>query len=117
MKTALELVMQAIITAQWSNNSNGDVEAPTGHFAIVERPSHPGELNDMLAAIEDMDDPDNIDMIHAFEDAEPGFYAVVEDSNGLVHITGPHTQQEATEWFTKAEDAYAEWNAQDENDV
>lgn len=109
MKTALELAMQAIISAGWNNQSDGDVEAPTGHFAIVERPAHPGELNDILAAIEDQDDPDNIHMIHAFEELQAGFYEVVETDMGHVHIAGPVTSEQATEWFQGEQHAFTMW--------
>lgn len=117
MKTALELAMQAIISAGWNIQSDGEVDSPTGHFAIVERPAHPGELNDMLAAIEDQEDPDNIHIIHAFEELNAGFYEVIEDSNGLVHINGPVSREQANTWFHATESAYSQWNVEDPSDV
>ena len=109
--------MQAIISAGWNNQSNGETDSPTGHFAIVERPSHPGELNDILQAIEDLEDPDNDYLIEAFETLAPGFYEVIEDSIGLVHINGPVSSEQASVWFNATQSAYDQWLAQDGDDV
>ena len=112
MKTALESIMQALITAGWNNKSNGDVESPTGHYAVVEIPKDDNELADMVDAILDMATGAEI---VALCTSGRGFYTVTENSYGHVFINGPYTEKQTTEWFESKDDAYGEWVG-DDND-
>lgn len=106
MKTPFESVVQAIITAGWSNQSDGDVDAPTGHFAIVEVPALDKELADMVDALLDTVDGEEV---VALCTAERGHYMVVETSEGQVHITGPFKEAPAKFWFLSMQKTLEEW--------
>lgn len=101
MKSKTERAMQALITAGWANGSTGEVEAPTGHVAIVDLTTERAMMAQVLAdAGEEEGDLDAI---------RPGWYVVVEDDQGNVGVTGPVSQAEAESSLRRAEAAYAEW--------
>jgi hypothetical protein len=104
MKTALEAVLQAMITGGWANESDGEVEAPTGHFARVSNSE--AELSEVVQAFED------VITAYGMEDTREliGHFLVVEDSQGFVHVKGYDNPIELTRDFQALQDAYAEWN-------
>lgn len=95
MKTDLVNLMQTAITQGWANQSDGDVESPTGYFARVEIGADWEEMRDALEY--DGDKP------------KDGHYCVVEDSNGSVWIDGPYGEIYAEQWFARNEAAYGVW--------
>lgn len=103
MKTAIELAMQAIISAGFNETSDGDVESPTGHFAVIERPEDPKELAGILESINDPEEQE------AFSAHEVGFYEVIENSQGFVYINGPVDRATAMVWFNANQYAYTLW--------
>jgi hypothetical protein len=89
-----------LITAGWNVSSDGHVEAPQGFFAIVEIPSHPGELRDMMEALDSMD----------YDWPEAGWYFTVENSDGIIFVY--RVDKAAAEILFEAyAKAYAEWDA------
>jgi hypothetical protein len=104
MKTALEAVLQAMITQGWANESDGDVEAPTGHFARVTNEAR--DIDGVHDAFKDV--------IVAYglgdESVLIGHFLVREDSQGFVDVTSYDNPIELTRDFQALQDAYAEWN-------
>lgn len=108
MKSNLETLMQAFISGGWANMSGGTVEAPTGHFAIVEIEPNRKELRE---AFEDDLFPEELVF---FDACEVGTYLVVEDSNGSVFVDGPLPMAWATLWFNNNLEAFNAWDTDDE---
>ena len=65
-----------IVTAGWGNMSDGDVEAPCGHFAAVS--IEPNEMRELMDAV--FEDEANRPTIY------PGDYLVCEDSDGNTEV-------------------------------
>jgi hypothetical protein len=100
VKTPAEVMFQAIITAGWANRSTGEVEAPTGHVAIVDLSTE----REMLAEV--LEEPD---LIAALEETEPGWYVVTEDGAGFVAVAGPMSETEALGRFLAADAEHTDW--------
>lgn len=114
MKTALESIMQAIITAGWNKISDGDVNAPIGHFAIVEIPQNNNELAEIVDAILDVTTGEEVVTLCT---APRGWYHVREDSDGIVYIDGPHTEITANRIYEAHQATYNEWHEANEEDI
>lgn len=107
MKSALESVMQYIITAGWNKISDGDVNAPTGHFAIVEVPTNNNELADIVDAIRDEADGNEI---VALCTAPRGWYLVVENDQGQVFVNGPFSEESTNLMYNITQADFSEWD-------
>lgn len=99
-------VFRSIITAGWANDSDGSVEASTGHFAKVEIPSHAGERAEMRDAVFSEDSEEGA----VFDTIEAGWYLVKEDSDGNVTYEKCKGYAEATVLFEGLEHDFAEWS-------
>lgn len=103
MKTALEAVLQAMVTGGWANEKDGEVEAPTGHFARVSNSE--AELSEVVEAFEDVitayDMDDTKELI--------GHFLVREDDAGFVHVTEYDDEVSLTRDFQQLQDDYSLW--------
>lgn len=108
----IEGVFRSIITAGWNVKSDGDVEANTGHFAIVEIPEHDGERDQMREAVF----MDELDEAEVFDRIPTGWYLVVEDSQGNVTYSQTANRDEAFRLFQTSEAKYAEWAGDGESE-
>lgn len=106
MKTALEAVLQAMVTGGWANESDGSVEAPTGHFARVTN-----EARDMDGVHDAFKD---VIVTYGLGDESKliGHFLVREDSNGMVSITAYDNPIALTRDFQQLQDDYAAWAEQ-----
>lgn len=104
MKTALEAVLQAMVSGGWATDSDGDVDSPQGAFARVT--NEEAELAEVVAAFQDTINT------YEMEDTREliGHFLVVEDSQGFVHVTRYDNPIALTRDFQQLQDAYAEWN-------
>lgn len=103
MRTALEAVLQAMVTGGWANESDGDVASPQGAFARVTN-----EAEDK-AGIEDAFH----DVMNTYEceyDALIGHYLVREDEQGNVSVTSYDNSIDLTRDYQALQDEYALWN-------
>lgn len=99
-----DVLFKDLITAGWNVKSDGNVEAPSGHFAIVEIPSHPGELLEMQNALDSVD----------YDWPEPGWYFCVENDLGQIFAYSV-TKEEAEEMYVADQLALEYWyEAEDE---
>ena len=116
MKTNDETVMQNIITAGWAVKSDGHVESPTGHFALVEIPEHMGERDEMMDAVyETTDAVFGDDWEDEYILPESGWYIVTEDSQGFVHLYRHSGENAAKAAYARFEREYSTWNGADES--
>lgn len=96
----LARTFRAIVDAGWANKSDGDVEAPTGHFAFVS--IAPNELSELLDAIGHHE---------SFGPPMPGVYLVIEDSDGNTTLLEYYVESGAKMAFNMMAREYAIWNA------
>lgn len=78
--TRIARLFRDIVTAGWANLTDGEVEAPTGHFAVVS--IEPAERAELVAAVWDTDE----DRAEAEKLIYPGDYMVFEDSDGNTEL-------------------------------
>lgn len=102
----IDNAFKALITAGWSNMSNGDVEAPTGHFAIIDMITERDMLRDVLA---------ESDLADALDSIEPKWYGVRENSDGLVFLESFDCEWHARKWFDQQEELFETWESNTED--
>lgn len=107
MKTGLENVFQCIITGGWANESDGNVEAPTGAFARVSstRDEVMGWPGGMAQAFSD-----ELSMYEVSPEELIGDFLVREDSQGNVFVTAYDNPIQLTRDYIALQDEYAMWD-------
>lgn len=107
MKTALEAVLQAMVTGGWANESDGDVESPQGAFARVSNSEAEvyGEPGSIVSTFSD------VIAMYGMTDTNEliGHFLVREDSQGFVYITSYDNPIALTRDFQQLQDDYALW--------
>lgn len=102
-------LFKAIITAGQARDTDGEVDSPTGHFALIEIPEYLHEL----AAMRDEVDPDS-SLTNDWP--ESGWYFATENSDGVITVyKGKH--HTVANAFAAARTDYGEWLDRDESDV
>lgn len=104
MRTATEALFDAIVSGGWANRSDGDVESPTGHFALVsnsreELPELRQAFSDVIDTYGDVSDDDLI-----------GHFIVTTDSDGFVDVTRYPSVVSAASEFVTLSRRYTAWN-------
>lgn len=103
MRTNLESVMDVLSSPGYADAVNGDVESPTGYFALVYVPggfvSQLTTLDEVRAATGD----DSLTLV------ESGWYIVIHDSLGFVHVDHVNDETQARRIFDMLEAEYALW--------
>lgn len=107
MKTALEAVLQAMVTGGWANESDGHVDSPQGHFARISNSD--AEVHGMGGVADTFAD-DIVLYEMASIDELIGHFLVREDSQGFVHVTEYDNPIDLTRDFHALQDEYALWN-------
>lgn len=95
----LARAFQQIVTAGWANMSDGEVEAPTGHFAFIN--IEPAELAELTSAV--FDDDASASIIY------PGSYILIEDSHGNATLMEYRLKSKALEVLRHLMREYALW--------
>lgn len=103
MKTGLEAVLQAMVTGGWANESGGDVESPTGHYArITNEPADMAGVEDAFSDVMSTYECESDELI--------GHWLVVEDSQGNVSVTAYDNPISLTRDYLALDDAFALWD-------
>lgn len=97
INTDLCRAMARIVTGGWANLSDGNVESPTGHFAVIT--IEPSERAELLDAFEG----------ELEASPYPGSYLLVEDSDGNKTVTEYLTHTSAMGEFARLQQSYGEW--------
>lgn len=108
MKTALEAVLQAMVTEGWANESDGMVDSPTGHFARISNSETevlgwPGGISTVFAeviATYEMDDEREL----------IGHFLVQENDQGFVTVTSFTNPVDLTRAYEELQNAFALWD-------
>lgn len=93
-----EAAARAIVTAGWANETDGHVDSPVGHFAIVDLTTERTIIADILAE-------DDLTL----EGLPPAWYIVSEDDQGNVAVLQYDTEAEARRAFDYLAGRYSEW--------
>jgi len=113
--SARDEVLDAMAAEGWANMSSGNVESPTGWFAlVVNRPAEVTEIMDAFG------DDDLRHRCGAWSDDEiraelTGAFIVLTDSNGLVDVAEYETPGAAGNAYKGLEDAYGAWFGRDDD--
>lgn len=97
--TELARAFRTIVSSGWANLSDGNVEASTGHFALVRIEA--AELAELVEAFED----------YFTTTISPGNYLVVEDSDGNTELTEYYMLDGALEVYNHLSREFAIWDA------
>jgi hypothetical protein len=100
-----DALFKEIVLAGWATRSDGNVDSPTGYFAVVEIPDHLHELAEMRDAV----DPDS-SLVTDWP--ESGWYVTVENSDGLIWVFRAGSQLQADTAYDEQVLAYADWDDQ-----
>jgi hypothetical protein len=106
VKTALEAVLQAMVTGGWANESGGTVDAPTGHYARVSVSAD--EVGSVVDAFEDVLAVYPLDSLTQLI----GEWLVQEDDQGFVTVTAYDNPIALTRDYLAMDDAFALWDEQ-----
>ena len=96
VNTPLARAFRQIVTAGWSEQKDGDVSAPTGHFALIPLP--PADLPELIDACFDGEDP-GVEILW-------GYYVLIEDSDGNSELRTFKTDEEARNEYTGRSNEY-----------
>lgn len=98
---------RSLVTAGWANESSGDVEAPCGHFALIDMTT---ERDMMRSILEETDEAECMDEI------ESAWYIVVTDSQGFVGHMQCDSEAQARFQFDELEAQYGDWLGSDDDE-
>lgn len=119
--TDQENILHYLCTSEWSNDSFGDVEAPTGYvWRITNRATDifgtVGRVNPELdSLIEDQLKAYSIVCTDEFLSSLVGHFLVTEDSNGFVSVLKFPTEQDLLSVFSTLQDEFYAWDEQGED--
>ena len=105
-------LFKAIVSGGWCVKSDGNVEAPSGYFALTEIPSHPGEFQEMMDAL-NAGEPAS--MQHKAEDfPTPGWYVSMELNTGLIYVVEYPSRPSAEKTYQELNENFTNWATEDE---
>lgn len=101
MSRDIDNAFKAIISAGWANQSDGNVEAPTGFFSIIDMSTERDMLREVLAesALDD-----------ALGQIEPSWYLTMENNQGILYYAQAKDEAAAQEWFKSLCEKFYEWD-------
>jgi len=111
-----EDALHYLCVADWSNESFGHVEAPTGYVWRISnnweevKPEN-GEFNSVM---EDWFEQNDVEDSEEFRRGLVGHFIIREDSQGFIHLLSFPTEKEMLEEFDRLEVAYSDWDDQGE---
>ncbi len=106
MRTPLENLASALVTEGWANQSDGEVDAPSGHFAIIDATTEREIMADLTEYVgEDFS-------------AVPAAWLLVEhDDQGFVTVTECDSEADAQARYAALEAIYVAWDSATEEEV
>lgn len=100
---SVEDTFKAIVDAKWGVVSSGIIDAPTGHFTVVEIPKHEGERTEMREAVFENEDAGT------FDDIEAGWYIAIQSPPNTLTYEKCQNRDYAFARFALARSAYEDW--------
>lgn len=102
--------------SEWSNESFGDIEAPTGYVWRISNTQDDifgsfGRGNTEIDSVLQEWEVENIE-VEQYEELRRsliGHFLVIEDSNGLVHVIEWESEAQLVQAYNALEKEYGEW--------
>jgi hypothetical protein len=115
--SARDSILHYLCLSEWSNDSFGDVEAPTGYAWRID--NDPADVHipnsEITSVLSDwFDDNPEVKDSPELRAELVGHFLVVEDSNGFVSVHEYPSGMQLMQTFQSLEETWAEWNAQDD---
>jgi hypothetical protein len=117
--SARDDILHWLCMNDWANGSFGDVEAPTGYVYRISNFEHDvAQPNNEFNSLIDGWFEENQEVTDSPELRAQlvGFFLVLEDSNGFVHVRTYDTEALALEAFHAYRDVFEAWDNQDDED-
>lgn len=110
-------ILHFLCTSQWSNDSFGDVDSPTGYvYRISNDPADVHIPNtEVTSLIEEQLVSYDIEDSPEFRKTLEGHFLVTENSSGLVSVLEFATESELLSIYSELEAEYDAWASQDED--
>jgi len=101
-------LLHAMARQDWANESNGNVEAPTGWFCRISNSS--ADISEIVATF--LDEISDIDPSGTFNPMElKGHFLLVENDQGGIYVNEYSSESEVIRAFTAMTDQYAYWSS------
>lgn len=97
-------IFRQIISTGWAVKSNGDVDSPSGYFAVVEIPGDTGSLAEMRDAVEP-----HGEYRYLTNWPDPGWYVTLENELGQIFVYKTGSQITAMGEYYRLEADYERW--------
>jgi hypothetical protein len=101
MSRDIDNAFKAIISAGWANQSDGNVESPTGFFSIIDMSTDRDILLDVL---------DDAGLADTLDQIEPAWYTTMENDQGFLYYQKATSQHAAEQWFKAQQREFYKWN-------
>lgn len=102
-RSARDEVLYQISLEGWANESNGDVESPTGYFSRIT--ITPEELREVTEAFSDTIEELGFKLTGSLV----GFFLLTEDGQGFVEVDEFPDETALTQAYREREAEYLEW--------
>lgn len=107
LESRYDKIVDGLVMADWSNASNGDVESPTGAYALIEINSR--DDREFWSAVESVKQ----DLLLTESDHDtvpaPGWYISQRTSSGILYTFEFENETYAREVYSLLENEYAAW--------
>lgn len=101
-----------ICIEEWGNQSDGNVEAPTGYFWLVEVAD--GSVDNQWQSFMESVQSELEKYDATFVNPDPGWYVVVQDNNGIWFVHECASELDARRLFSNLAESYNEWAGDDD---
>jgi hypothetical protein len=102
-------LFKTIVCGGWNIKSDGDVESPSGFFALVEIPKPGGELDEMSGALE-LDEEMQRQIEDLASSISTGWFVTHENSDGLIFVYEMPSELAAKHAYSELEAEFAKWD-------
>jgi hypothetical protein len=103
MRTSIEALFDAMVNDGWANESSGNIESPTGHFARISNSL--AELTEVLQAFEDVTDDYGVPAA----DDITGHFLVTTNEQGFIYVTRYASEAALIAAYRELETEYNAW--------
>jgi hypothetical protein len=100
-------LFKSMVSGQWANESNGDVDSITGYFALII--IEPPECEEAWNAFANEDTLDEGQLKWMWSGQLAGYYVTREDSNGLIFVTAYDDVRDARQAMDDLNSQYNRW--------
>ena len=110
-------ILDAMVSQGWANQSDGNVDASTGHFARVS--NEPADIGNEFGGIMDaFKDEAYLEIPEDYDWAElVGHFLVLKDSAGFLTVIKYDSEAELVKVYRDLESAYSDWLGPDDDEI